>query len=235
MAGIRGTSHPESPELLQRIQNIEAMLGITGHNAGNGPGQPNSQEITGNHKIRDANGILRVVVGQLPSGDYGYYTADPNGKSNEIWPTSSAYYQATLTTASATPVSLANSPTVECYIGASADALVTVAASVQTPRADDPVATLNLAYAIGGGSIQASNSALVLAAGDNTTSVPPLNLNLSASYRLSEYFGAAFGYPNSEIEAGFGVQNTDVTFSLQYSSFTGTCGFSGISIVVLPL
>ena len=215
MAGIRGTSHPESPELLQRLQNIERILGITGQNVGNGPGVPNSQEITGQHKIRDANGLLRVVVGQLPSGDYGYYTADPNGVAKEIWPTSSAsgLTASAGTTTSSAFGTLASSPIVEAYLGASGDAIVDISVTVVT------------AATSGGGEaqlyidgVEAPLAAEIVVVGNS--------LQISAAC------------PNRLRDIGFlQTPNTTHTFSLQYRSTTNTISnsFSDATIVVQPL
>ncbi|MFZ0667160.1 MAG: hypothetical protein WAM97_15520, partial [Acidimicrobiales bacterium] len=63
--------------------------------------------------------------------------------TNEIWPVSSDYYGTTaLSTASSTPVSLTDSPSVTCFIGASGDCLLTISAYIGLPVTGDVTGTI---------------------------------------------------------------------------------------------
>jgi hypothetical protein len=213
----RGSGVPRDQELLQRVQVMEAMLGITGANAGNGPSVPNPREITGNHVIRDASGLLRVKVGQLPSGDYGYLTQDPSGNANELWPTSSGF-ELGGSVSGTSPTSLgANSPTVDAYLGASGDAIVTCSASIYAASS----ALVANAYLVIDSDEPADAIILELRA------LAGLGVSCSASIRLSDWwvpFGGVTPTPNSSH-----------TFSLLYSVTTSAANFGNIMLMVEPL
>ena len=147
---IRASEGLSNAALLQRLSVIEDILGIgeviepgaatiTPSSATNWSMAPGTA-IT----FYDTAGISRVILGALPSGDYGLQVTDPTDVANEIWPVSSGFALGS-NTSSNTPVSLgADSPTVDAFIGASGDAIVTCTASIYA--ASSPlVANVNLA------------------------------------------------------------------------------------------
>lgn len=159
------------------------------------------------------NGLQRVSWGLLASGDYGFSVTDPNSVSNEIWPVSTEYYgSTTLTTSSTTPVSLANSPSVTCWIGASGDALLTVSAYIGVSGTSTGVVYLKVDSGTANSYVDLSNS--------NTQGIAG---NVTAQRRLSQFVGTL-------------TPNQDHTFSLEYASLSGSlANFGAISITVQPL
>jgi hypothetical protein len=83
-----------------------------------------------NFAVRDGTGAARVQCGLLPTGDYGFQTTDPLGNTQEIITPVTSTYGGNLTTSSATMTTIANSPSVTAWIGASGDFELTISALV---------------------------------------------------------------------------------------------------------
>jgi hypothetical protein len=83
----------------------------------------------------DKNGILRVQLGLLQTGDYGLYLEDPSGNRQEILPAANAYYNPALTLSGFGPSTISGSPQVQCTIGASGNAKITIGSFIELPSA----------------------------------------------------------------------------------------------------
>jgi hypothetical protein len=146
----------------------------------------------------------------LPSGDYGFEAIDPMGVKNEIWPVSSVTGLTTAEhTSSTTPVGLTGSPTLGVYLGASGDALVTVAVQLSTAASGEGVVNLLIDGISMGGWLDFSSTA---ATTTEQTSVARLR-DIGATQS----------------------PNTDHTFSLQYYTNGTSTGFVDATIIVQPL
>lgn len=119
----RGSGVPSGNALLQRITNLETMLGVQG--------------ATGQafFPVRDANGVQRVRVGYLPNGDYGLWVSDTLGNVQEFLPTVTSFYASQLSTSSTTPATLANAPSVSVIIGANGDAIIEMGSNISASGA----------------------------------------------------------------------------------------------------
>lgn len=210
MPGVRGTGVPVggSNELLQRLQACERALGI-------GNNDPTSQVF------RDANGLVRLTVGNLPSGDVGLETRDPAGVRNEIWPISCAQAAGgTSSTAAGTPGNLAAggaSPTVTCYLGESGDALITVSCAISPPAGGG----LGQVYFVVDGN-NSNGAWLIFEA--QLSSGADSGASCSISQRLSQSNTTYFQNL---------TPNAEHTFSLKYAGTS--VSFGGVCITIQPL
>lgn len=86
--------------------------------------------------VADSNNKTRVVIGQLPSGDYGVEVLDPNGNGRELLTTYQSFVELnpsgnqTWQSSSTLPALPNGGPSVTAYLGASGDALITVCATI---------------------------------------------------------------------------------------------------------
>lgn len=113
---------PSGQNLLQRILNIENLLGINGA----------SNAL---FRVADANGVQRVRIGLLPNGDYGILFNDVLGNTQELLPTVTSFAFSNLSTSSTTPATVAGSPSVTFELGASGNAIVSVGSNISSSSA----------------------------------------------------------------------------------------------------
>jgi hypothetical protein len=223
---IRSSANLANREVLARLSKAESAIGLpaTAQEPGATLTNPSSQTswtmapgtaIT----FFDAAGIKRVILGALPSGDYGLQVADPSDVSNEIWPVSSGFALGGSSSATS-PTALSpasDSPTVECFLGASGDAIITCSASIYAATAN-LVANVNLA--IDGTS---PTDAIIVEA----RLLAGVGVPGSAAIRLSDWWTALGGTMPTPSESH--------TFSLLYSVTTSAADFSNIGLMVQPL
>ena len=221
------TNSNPSNYLIKMIQSLQTQItklgqqgsfATSGANAGvpvtivmgNNPNDPVSPTTTyPNMTTTDNNGAVRAVVGQLNDTDYGFEVQDPNGVKQQIWPVSSDFNYSNLTTTSSTPATIAGSPSVDCYIGSSGDAVVTISGQIYNESADDATMTATLyvdgsptdCYISGYGTNYATGSQVA---------------------RLLDLIGTV-------------TPNVDHTFSFEYQTTDGTAAFYGMGLIVQPL
>jgi hypothetical protein len=103
--------------------------------------QQQTQQSRRQYAIEDTAGNLRVGIGALGAydsslaGDYGVMVGDPTGNVQELWPPSAVEYAPQITVTSNSWTLLSNVPTLSAYIGASANAIVTISSTIQTTSA----------------------------------------------------------------------------------------------------
>ena len=220
---IRASENLSNAALLARVQNLETLLGV-GEVQEPGAATLTPSSMTDwsmapgtNITFYDTAGIARVVLGELPSGDYGLQITDPNSVANEIWPVSSATYLPQLATTATSAAPITDSPEVTCWIGNSGDCLVTVSSTISQGI------TAELAYVtlILDGSTQPFN--YVLVNGFVGTSSGVSLSSVSTSFRYSEATGGTL------------APNQDHIFSLKYYVTAGTGYFWNTTIQVQPL
>jgi hypothetical protein len=167
-----------------------------------------------NQAIVDNNNRTRILIGLLPDGDYGISLIDTLGNVQELLPSVTAYFDGTLSTTSATPVSLTGSPSVTVELGSSGDALITVGSFIGT-NATNLSGFINL-YANG-----TLIGAEVVGAGASASTVAG---NFMSKRKLSQWTGAL-------------AANTSYTFTLQYFSSTSgqQVNFSSNYLEVTPI
>lgn len=161
--------------------------------------------------VKDANGRTRVKFGLLPNGDYGITLTDLTGNTIELLPYDDDYVNTTLTTSSSSAAAIAGSPSVTVDIAASGDFEVTCASFIGVPSNSSGIIYL----VIDGtdvGSIAEVSSQATGGAGASACSIR----------RWTAWAGPALS-PGSH------------TFSLLYSSSSGTCNFSANYLKIQPI
>ena len=83
--------------------------------------------------VADQTGLQRVVLGLLPSKDFGLAVSDVNGYTTEILPVYASYTAAALSASSLTYVNVSGSPQVSAIIGAGGDCRITCGAYINCP------------------------------------------------------------------------------------------------------
>lgn len=162
--------------------------------------------------VKDANGRTRMKSGLLPNGDFGILLIDAQGNQQELLPAVSDYHDGTLSTASATPVSLVGSPSVTVVIGASGDCKITCGSFIGVGSNASGIVYLQ----IDGG---ASTSILELSDADPSGAAAA---NVQSTRKYSQWTGGTLT-PGSH------------TFGLLYSSSSGTSNFSSNWLEVQPI
>lgn len=165
-----------------------------------------------NFAIVDDQLRTRVQVGIMANGDYGVLLIDKSGRQQELLPSVSNYVDATLSTTSATPVSLTGSPTVTCDIGQSGDFLVTVGSDIGV----DPNCTGTVYLVVDGGG---ARSIVGVSCSDPTNGIAA---NVQSTRRATQW-SIGTVTPGSH------------TFTLKYSSSSGTANFSANWFEVQPI
>jgi hypothetical protein len=190
---------PSGQNLLQRILNIENLLGINGA----------SNAL---FRVADANGVQRVRIGLLPNGDYGVLFNDTLGNQQELLPTVSSFYAGNLTTSSGSFVTIANSPSVKAYLGASGDAIVSASCNFN-------VSTSGIVQLLIDGTSPGANAGEILFC----ILGAPGAVSVAATIKMSNLFQQTFS------------PNQSHTFTLKYLSGSSSITCAQNSLTVTPI
>ena len=190
---------PTGDALLARIINLENLLGI------NSAGQAL-------FTVRDVNGLQRIRIGFLPNGDYGVLFNDTLGNQQELLPTVSSFYAGNLTTSSGSFVTIANSPSVKAYLGASGDAIVSASCNFN-------VSTSGIVQLLIDGTSPGANAGEILFC----LLGAPGAVSVAATIKVSNLFQQTFS------------PNQSHTFTLKYLSGSSSITCAQNSLTVTPI
>jgi hypothetical protein len=159
---------PSGQNLLQRILNIENLLGINGA----------SNAL---FRVADANGVQRIRIGLLPNGDYGILLNDLLGNVQELLPAVSSFWINALQTSSVSPVTIASSPSVTIDLGNSGDCYVELASQITGQASGDQ----GFVYCyVDGANVIGSNNTWCLQGGYG-----PYSQSMFVKFKLSQALG----------------------------------------------
>ena len=205
----RGAGVAAGNDLQQQIHALQLALGMRGVTP------------TSYFNVTDNTGIQRVQVGVLNNGDYGILLRDPLGNAEELLCSVDAFYEGSLSTSSETPVSITNSPSVTCWVGASGNVRISASSQVDISGANS---TATAVLTVDGNTIPVTVLEVPFAIFYVGTSASNLTLGTSG---VASYYA---------ITGGLTLSPGEHTFGLQYASLTGTtASFSLNYLLVEPL
>jgi hypothetical protein len=195
---VPGVNGPSSEYLVSQLQGIQSQLTALAQQS--------------SYVVVDQNLKLRVVVGLLPSGDFGILLQDPAGNTQELLPALSSYVNGTLSTTSSTAASIAGSPSITANIGASGDCELTVAAYINVPAG-----ALGTVFIVADGGAAWSLTAL-----DNFNGSAALSASVCGMVKWKQRTAGSLT-PGSH------------AFTLKYATTAGTANFSQNYFKVQPV